>query len=699
MTTIARFGNDLGDPNADVMLWGGKGAGLMRMASDGLPVPPGFTISTAMCTSYEKAPEQTLDLVMQNLQPHLQWLQEQFGYMPLLSVRSGAPVSMPGMMDTILNVGMTRPETTFWAAKIGLHGAWDSYRRLLQMYGDTVLGIEKVAFEQVLSELRGKQSVKTDAELSLVSLEQACARFETLYHGDGHKEPNGLQDQLRGAIGAVFKSWRSPRAIEYRKMEGIPEDWGTAVTVQAMVFGNMNDQSGSGVLFTRNPSTGEPGMFGEFLPNAQGEDVVAGVRTPLKLEQMKKDWPVVYEQLNNVATAAEVARKDMQDMEFTVQDGTLYMLQTRSGKRSAQAAFRIAMDMVDEKLITPDEAISRVSTKQYKVVKRPSIDPEFKTKHLAKGLEASVGIGTGKVALSSEKAVEMAKAGEKVILVTHETTPDDIAGMYASVGILTQTGGATSHAAVVARGMDKPCVVGLTSLLFTANGFTLGGTVFEEGSEISIDGSTGKVWKGKVPVVDSTDDPYVKAFFDMLMKTKGLIEKTPTPAPGVCVTLSDWAGWSEAQIDKALNAVTDVLNGGGQMMVDVSGPALGGDKVDNLIWDIACDAPERSDHVNVIGRLTGISLKGVTLVGETGPEQLALLTSAGAQTVPVVSTLHDLLKANGVVKVDDTLMAFMASTPDDQKVIMDMLKKNGMKAKLVTDPLPRSYAAFVFLGA
>ncbi|HEY0819771.1 MAG TPA: PEP/pyruvate-binding domain-containing protein [Rhizobacter sp.] len=493
-----RFGPKLADGDASMKeLLGGKGANLAEMAKLGLPVPPGVTIPTTLCTSYQgmnasARSELCMALAVKVLGDLQQFVVPEFGYLPLLSVRSGARVSMPGMMDTILNVGMTTANVAEWKGRIGHRAALDSYRRLIQMYGCTVHGMEHHAFEDILQGSKNAAGAKSDADLSADALEIVVAHYLARYENAvGMPFPQDVTTQLAGCIGAVFGSWENERAIEYRIANKIPHDWGTAVTVQSMVFGNMNDQSATGVLFTRNPNDGTPGLFGEFLINAQGEDVVAGIRTPEPLSKMEGWNEKVFDELVATATQMEAHARDMQDMEFTVQDGKLFILQTRNGKRSAKAAFKIAFDLASAETISWPDAVKRVTGKQYMALKRPQIDPKFATKPTVVGLPAAGSVVTG-VAVMSAEAAKQSKV--PCVLVTKETTPDDFGGMMASVGILTQTGGATSHAAVVARGMDKCCVVG-------ASAMKLGVTV-KAGDKVTIDGATGRVWVNiDVPVL------------------------------------------------------------------------------------------------------------------------------------------------------------------------------------------------------
>ncbi|QIG66800.1 pyruvate phosphate dikinase protein [Rhizobium phage RHph_TM16] len=500
----------------DKEIVGGKASSLAFMTNMGLNVPPGFIIPIANCTNYwmptTKKVKFVEELVKDSID-HLGYLNNHFGYDPLLSVRSGAPVSMPGMMDTILNVGLTTDNIGEWAERIGEWAAWDSYRRLILMLSTTGYGLPEKLMNEPLEHMKEKQGL-TDQELSVKEMMIVCESMKENFRlQKGHHFPDNMLDQLHVAINAVFASWNSDRAVVYRKINNLQHVSGTAVTVQSMVFGNMNDQSGTGVLFTRNPLTGEPGMYGEFLINAQGEDVVAGIRTPepvidMKLEAYGEVWNDVYDELEDVCKALETKYNDMVDIEFTVQDGKLFILQSRVGKRSAQAAIRIALDMHNEDMLTRGQVFKRVTRNQYKITKRPSVDPAYKGEPDFVGINASPGVAVGYAVYSSQEAVEAAEKGDIVILVTHETTPDDIAGMNAAAGILTATGGSTSHAAVVARAMDKPCVCGVGPGLLPH----LGGL----DTTVTICGSTGRVWIAEdVPIIEGAGASR-KEFLDLV---------------------------------------------------------------------------------------------------------------------------------------------------------------------------------------
>src|SRR5580698_3191407 len=518
-------------------LLGGKGAGLAEMAHLGLPVPPGFTITTEVCTYfYENGKNYPKDLrpqVEEALSEVGRITGKKFGdgSNPLLvSVRSGGRASMPGMMDTVLNLGLNDTTVAALAEKSGdRRFAFDSYRRFITMYADVVLGIAHHHFEEILDEHKDRNGYTLDTDLEAADWEQLAALFKQRVEQEtGKPFPQDPHAQLWGAIGAVFGSWMNQRAITYRRLHGIPESWGTAVNVQAMVFGNMGETSATGVAFTRNPSTGEKKLYGEFLINAQGEDVVAGIRTPQEItEQARKEagsqkpsmesaMPEAFAELTRIHGALERHYRDMQDLEFTVEQGKLWMLQTRNGKRTALAALRIAVELANEKLITKDEAVARIDAAALDQLLHPTIDPNAERKVCATGLPASPGAACGEIVFSSEDAETLKNQGRRVILVRVETSPEDIHGMHAAEGILTTRGGMTSHAAVVARGMGKPCVSGAGALRvdYRAQTVSAGGTTLKKGDALTIDGSTGQVLLGKVPM----REPALAGEFSILMK-------------------------------------------------------------------------------------------------------------------------------------------------------------------------------------
>ena len=501
-------------------LLGGKGANLAEMTNLNLPIPQGFTVTTEACTEYynngEKISEEIEGQIFEALKKIEEIQGKKFGDNsdPLLvSVRSGARASMPGMMDTILNLGLNDIAVEGFAAKTGNpRFAYDSYRRFIQMYSDVVMEVPKSYFEKIIDELKEEKGIKYDTELTVEDLKELVNRFKAVYKEsmNGEEFPQDPKEQLMGAVKAVFRSWDNPRAIVYRRMNDIPGSWGTAVNVQSMVFGNMGDTSGTGVAFTRNPSTGEKGIYGEYLINAQGEDVVAGVRTPQPISKLAEDLPECYAEFMKLAETLENHYKDMQDMEFTIQEGKLYFLQTRNGKRTAAAAIKIACDLVDEGMIDEKEAVMRIEAKSLDQLLHPTFDKDALAKGevVGEALPASPGAATGKVVFTAEEAKELGMGGkeEKVILVRLETTPEDIEGMVAAQGILTVRGGMTSHAAVVARGMGTCCVSGCGSIKLNEEKeeFELGGVVFKKGDYISLDGSTGKIYKGEIATEEAT---------------------------------------------------------------------------------------------------------------------------------------------------------------------------------------------------
>ena len=501
-------------------LLGGKGANLAEMTNLGLPIPQGFTVTTEACTEYYNDGKRINEEIQEQIFAALKKLEEiqgkKFGDNndPLLvSVRSGARASMPGMMDTILNLGLNDVAVEGFAAKTGNpRFAYDSYRRFIQMYSDVVMEVPKSFFEKIIDEVKAAKGVHFDTELTTEDLKELVKRFKEVYKNamNGEEFPQDPVDQLMGAVKAVFRSWDNPRAIVYRRMNDIPGDWGTAVNVQAMVFGNMGETSGTGVAFTRNPSTGEKGIYGEYLINAQGEDVVAGVRTPQPITKLAEDLPECYKEFMEIAPKLEDHYRDMQDMEFTIQEGKLYFLQTRNGKRTAPAAIKIACDLVDEGMIDEKEAVLRIEAKSLDQLLHPTFDKDSLKagEVIGEALPASPGAAAGKVVFTAEEAKEQGKGGkgERVVLVRLETTPEDIEGMVASQGILTVRGGMTSHAAVVARGMGTCCVSGCGDIQINeeAKEFKLGGYTFHEGDYISLDGTTGKIYKGDIKTVEAS---------------------------------------------------------------------------------------------------------------------------------------------------------------------------------------------------
>ena len=509
------FGDENTEGKADMNnLLGGKGANLAEMASLGILVPPGFTVSTEACVYFFNHkytfPPKLWDEILSRLKDLERSLKRKFGCTenPLLvSVRSGARVSMPGMMDTVLNLGLN--DITVRGLAKSTKNEWfalDSYRRFISMFGNVVLGIPGERFEAILSKKKSKRQIEFDTELTIQELKALIKQFKSLVTRLTHEEfPEDPLQQLRMAVEAVFNSWNTERARTYRRLNGIPHEWGTAVTIQSMVFGNMGDTSATGVAFTRNPATGEKKFYGEYMINAQGEDVVAGIRTPHSIEKLEQDMPEVYQDLVKVSQKLENHYKDMQDLEFTIENQKLFLLQTRSGKRTTASAIKVAIDMVNEGLLSKREALMRVPANQMDQIFHPTIDPKAKLKLIGKGLGASPGAAAGKIVFSPERAQELAEKKEKVILVRMETSPEDIHGMSVSQGILTAKGGMTSHAAVVARAMGKPCVSGVNTLDVNAKRkkCTLGNLQLKELDSITLDGTTGRVIKGSVPLIQS----------------------------------------------------------------------------------------------------------------------------------------------------------------------------------------------------
>ena len=511
-------------------LLGGKGCNLAEMTNLGMPIPQGFTVTTEACTEYYNCGKQISQEIQDQIFEAITWLEgingKKFGDTedPLLvSVRSGARASMPGMMDTILNLGLNDVAVEGFAKKTGNpRFAYDSYRRFIQMYSDVVMEVPKSYFEKIIDEMKEAKGVHFDTDLTADDLKELAAKFKAVYKEamNGEDFPQDPTEQLMGAVKAVFRSWDNPRAIVYRRMNDIPGDWGTAVNVQTMVFGNKGETSGTGVAFTRNPSTGAKGIYGEYLINAQGEDVVAGVRTPQPISKLAEDLPECYKEFMDLAMKLENHFRDMQDMEFTIEEGKLYFLQTRNGKRTAPAAIQIACDLVDEGMITPEEAVCRIEAKSLEQLLHPTFVPEALKagEVIGSALPASPGAAAGKVYFTADEAKDAGKGGrgERVILVRLETSPEDIEGMHAAQGILTVRGGMTSHAAVVARGMGTCCVSGCGEIKINeeAKVFELGGHTFHEGDYISLDGSTGKIYKGDIATQEAT----VSGNFERIME-------------------------------------------------------------------------------------------------------------------------------------------------------------------------------------
>ena len=534
-------------------LLGGKGANLAEMTRAGMPVPQGFTITTEACTQYYEDGRQINDEIQAEIYEYLAKMEQICGKKfadkenPLLvSVRSGARASMPGMMDTILNLGLNDEVVVGFAKFTGNERfAYDSYRRFIQMFSDVVMELPKSEFEKIIDQKKAERGVKQDVELNADDMKDLVRRFKAFYlEQKGEEFPQDPKVQLMEAVKAVFRSWDNPRANVYRRMNEIPYDWGTAVNVQQMVFGNSGDRSGTGVAFTRNPATGEKALFGEYLINAQGEDVVAGVRTPSPISKLKEEMPEVYEEFANIADRLEKHYKDMQDMEFTIENGKLYMLQTRNGKRTANAALKIAVDLVDEGMIDEEEAVLRVEPQQLDALLHPQFDADAlkNAQPIGKGLAASPGAACGKIVFTAEDAKAWKERGEKVVLVRRETSPEDIEGMQSAEGILTVRGGMTSHAAVVARGMGTCCVSGCGNIVvdYDSKSFTLGGKTYHEGDYISIDGSTGNIYGEAIPTAPATISGDFGRYMGWADKVRRLKVRTNADTPRDAKQASDF---------------------------------------------------------------------------------------------------------------------------------------------------------------
>ncbi len=537
------FGNNQADGKASIEmrnLIGGKGANLAEMTNMGIPVPAGFTISTEECANYYNNGKQISNELLNDINDNLKKVESSMGQKfgdpdnPLLfSVRSGARVSMPGMMDTVLNLGLNDVVVEGLAKKSGKRFAWDSYRRFIQMFCNVVLGVEHNRFESILDDIKKEKNITNDTNLTTDDLKELVARYKSFLKDRNVTFPQEPAKQLEKAIEAVFGSWNADRAIKYRELNNIPGSWGTAVNVQAMVFGNMGLTSGTGVAFTRNPSTGENVFYGEYLMNAQGEDVVAGIRTPHPIQDLEKEMPEIYSELVEIYLKLEKHFHEMQDLEFTIQDKKLYILQTRNGKRTAPAAIKIAVDMVNEGLISKEDAILKISASQLDQLLHPMIDPKAELDVIAKGLPASPGAAVGKAVFTADDAEEWKKKGEKVILIREETSPEDIGGMAAAEGILTERGGMTSHAAVVARGMGKCCVAGCSALKINEHKktLTIGDTVFQEGDDITLNGSTGEVIKGKADLIQAELSGDFEILMDWVDKIRNIKIRTNADTP------------------------------------------------------------------------------------------------------------------------------------------------------------------------
>lgn len=690
---------------------GGKGFGLSVMSNNGMPVPPGFIFPTKYSQEYGKMDNDLARNTMVNkLTDHFvdhgyKQLHKFFGYGPLLSVRSGAPVSMPGMMDTILNVGLNDDTIYGWVKDIGERAAWDSYRRLIQMLGSTAYGIPMEAFDKAMHDLKKSAGAASDADLTAVDFRHLVDKYKNVFKAAVQYEfPQDTREQLSAAIGAVMDSWNSPRAVEYRKINHIDASMGTAVNIQSMVFGNMNDKSATGVLFSRNPSTGMPGMYGEFLINAQGEDVVAGIRTPIPIANMqdmdaleydRELWQAVYAELTVLCEELEEVYNDMVDIEFTVQDGNLFVLQSRVGKRSALAAFQIAYDKWSDKSWDTGAVFENLTVSQFKLVSRKVVDPSFKGAADIVGIPASPGVATGKVVFTAQQAVEEAKHGP-VILVTHETTPDDIAGMNAAVGILTQTGGATSHAAVVARAMDKPCVVGCTALEIQG---TLIGTNGKQSnvSEITICGASGRVWWGSdVPVVDASKSSAVAGIVALAAEGEDdvypvLMDPDPTE-PVFAMSMAHML--LSDDFDEQAVRLSEALDNECQILVDactvqeVFGEVAGG------LFRVFGAPEDISDRIEkMVTIMSGHKNVGNILMLAYDKKMIDLAKSSGLNTCIAAENLNEFLTGSFTFASDEFISNVLGGE-EAYKWLLEAMSKSGVVKKSAPRPVHLRNALF-----
>lgn len=708
---IYTFGPEGSNGNASMKdVLGGKGANLCDMSAKGVPVPPGFVIPCQTSIDYLTGGGLIVPGLEKALATGLEWLTEQVkpkkklgakkkATPPLLmSVRSGSRVSMPGMMDTILNVGITPENLPALKEAIGDWAALDCYRRFLQMFGSVAMSLPLKDFEKEVSAAKLLEGVSSDADLSVSAMQNLVDKFSEIYSEAGIGVPDTVENQLKLAAIAVFESWNNDRAKTYRKEHKIPESWGTAVTVQRMVFGNLNDQSCTGVVFSRCPSTGLRELTGEYLVNAQGEDVVAGIRTPDPILKMKEWSPSLFEELSTTVYELEKWYGDMQDVEFTVEAGSLYVLQTRNGKRSAEAAFKIASDMMCDGTIKAEVAPTRVSAKQLVGLLKDRIDPAFDKPPLFKGIAAGGGVVTGVAVFDAETAVN---CKQPCILVREETDPDDIKGMFASVGILTSTGGLTSHAAVVARGEGKACVVGATDMHVFSDKAVINGFIIQEFDEITIDGSTGSVWSGKVPMIKGGLKPeYREVCWGDNNKAVyvEVSDEEPQKAVADAVALS-----SNVALDMS------VFFSGAESLKDLTAWAAEGiwlpvfDSLDRLVIDARRLMPREQvqfsmmfgvfDSVKVLSRLDSvlnffkalppdIRSKSVVL-GDLSPGKKEYISSLGGKTSTTIATFQDLLQASGPVSVDATVVAEVFGSTQAYEAALSMVReKDAMEAAL-----------------
>lgn len=722
------FGQNKTDGNSSMKdVLGGKGANLAEMASLGLPVPPGFTIPCKVSMNYQKVKSSLTELaafgnlLKMALKNGLDHISGHFGgVLPLLSVRSGARVSMPGMMDTILNVGLTSETLPLWKEHLGDRAALDCYRRLIQMFSSVALGVSMEKFENELHMLKKEAGVTSDSDLDAAQLDRLVSRYLEVVSAEGLTFPDTLEDQLVAACIAVFSSWNNPRAIEYRKIHGYSDDWGTAVNVQAMVFGNRNDQSATGVLFTRCPSTGSAGVVGEYLVNAQGEDVVAGIRTPEPLHSLAAWDSSVHHALQSVIVRLEEHYKDMQDVEFTVESGKLYILQTRSGKRTPKAAFRIAHDMYVGGFISLEEALSRVSAKGLFDMMTDSIDPSFKTPPALKGIAAGGGVVSGIAVFDAADAVaQVAKGAGPVILIRKETDPDDIAGMNASVGILTATGGLTSHAAVVARGMNKSCVVGATDLAVGSHSASTPMGSVKHGEWVTIDGATGNVWFGvKVPVIKGSTSPEADKLVRLAAGLQGATLRATfddlSPASIASVAAAEGALYLDTALfdDLPVPKIKEV--------VSLLGKALQNSSVTQVVIDLTSLESILPDEDRTFSFIFGqgsdvdacltvakaealaqwpsdLRDRSIVVMGKPSKSISGLLAKAGYAICGKAATVADLLAASGPVEMSEEVISSVFGTKEAYDLVSKLIEAHTGKKLGGVMPVPRYW--FEVLGA
>lgn len=640
---------------SDPVVLGSKGAGLNEMVKLGLPVPDGFTIHTEACVAYQLKPKGTYWRIKSaSKRAYKELKKRNGGIAPIVSVRSGAEKSMPGMLSTVLNVGLT--SKTF-PKLVKLHGektAFDCKRRLLQSYGAVVFGIANTDFEFDLSAAREYENVGSDGELSVKTLEKVCAKFESTFALYGHELPDTIEAQLTTAIRAVFESWNNPEAIEWRKINGIPEDGGTAVNVQTMVFGNLNEHSGTGVLFSRDPATGEDKIYGEWMSNAQGDDLVSGVRTPDALSVFRKSFKNQYSELRHRAKKLEKHYRDMRDIEFTVMDGKLWMLQDRAGKRSDEAAARIAVELVESDTLTRAEAIRRISTEIYAKLRGSSkvvINPDFKVKPVAKGLNASPGIVTGRIALTAGDAIELAKIGP-VILVRSHTETSDIAGMDAAVGVLTATGGVTSHAAVCSRALNTACVVGCADILAKI--------AIDDPTIITLDGSTGNVWfDTDVPTTATGTNEHIEKLVDWAFMETGAARWTPVlTGPRQRIMCASWLTSVEDRV-KSFETLA-AMDSPETVVFDLSGPGRFSREEDEGLTTMFGEggaAIDDSEMHMVLTVMAAIDGRGSMLyLPGALTKHAEHMKAAGYKVALDVQTVADMYAADGLITIDDEVV-------------------------------------------